>query len=102
MNWVMTLFTAALFVVLVPGVFLSLPPKASLLTKAVVHGLVFAVVYYFAHKVLFPMSAEGFKASKGDCESSADCDGGNVCWANEKGTKFCVAALPDLSTRKCK
>ena len=99
MNWVMTLFTAALFVVLVPGVFLSLPPKSTLLTKAVVHGLVFAVVYYFAHKALF--SAEGFK-SKGDCDSNADCEGGNVCWANEKGTKFCVAALPDLTTRKCK
>jgi hypothetical protein len=36
---------AALFVALTPGVLLALPPGASLLTQAVVHSVVFVVVW---------------------------------------------------------
>lgn len=34
-----------LFIVLSPGVLLSLPPGASLLTQVLTHAVVFAVVY---------------------------------------------------------
>ena len=88
MNWVMTLFTAALFVILVPGVFLSLPPKGSLLTKAIVHGLVFAVVYHFAHKALWAFSIqEGFKKKKDECTLDSECEGGQVCIDSGEGKK---------------
>ena len=83
MNVVMTLFTAILFVLLVPGVVLSLPPKGSLLTKAIVHGLVFALVYHFTHKAVWHWSVgstsgfrayEGFAAAKGSmCAKNDDC-----------------------------
>ena len=44
----MSVFVAVLFFVLSPGVLLSLPPKGSLMMKAAVHAVVFAVILYFA------------------------------------------------------
>ena len=40
---------------LVPGVVLSIPPGASLLQKALVHGLVFAVLNYYIYHYIRPM-----------------------------------------------
>ena len=57
---VVTLYIALLFVLLTPGVLLRLPPKVSLLTVAIVHGLVFALVFHFTHRVVYRMSMEGF------------------------------------------
>jgi hypothetical protein len=41
---------AALFVALTPGVLLSLPPGSPLLTQAVVHSIVFVVVWSLVWK----------------------------------------------------
>ncbi len=49
----MTLFTMLLFVILTPGVLLRIPKNGKLLHQALVHGLVFAVVYHFTHKVVW-------------------------------------------------
>jgi len=43
----MSVFVAVLFFVLSPGVLLSLPKRGSLMMKAAVHAVVFAVVLYF-------------------------------------------------------
>jgi hypothetical protein len=43
----MGLYVAALFVLLTPGILLTLPPGGSKLTVAVVHGLVFALVFNY-------------------------------------------------------
>ena len=51
----MSLFMALLFVLLTPGVLLRLPPSGPLLTVAVVHGLLFALVFHFTHKAVFKM-----------------------------------------------
>jgi hypothetical protein len=48
MNLYMSIFMALLFVVLTPGVLLSIPPGGSKLTIATTHGVVFALVYYLA------------------------------------------------------
>jgi hypothetical protein len=56
----MTLFIAALFTVLTPGVLLSLPPGGSKLVKACVHGLVFALVLHFSYQYVVRMT-EGFE-----------------------------------------
>jgi uncharacterized membrane protein len=63
MNLVLPLFTALLFVVLTPGVLLTLPKGGSKLTVAVVHGLVFAVAYYFIEKIVSDLNTkvDGFK-----------------------------------------
>ena len=78
MELFMSLFVAALFVVLTPGILVSLPPKGSKLTVAIVHGLVFAVLYHLTHKAVWHYLYEGFKAtapklvaSKGQASSSS-------------------------------
>lgn len=49
----MSLFTALLFFVLVPGVLISLPPGASFMVRAAFHALVFALVYHLTHKAVY-------------------------------------------------
>ena len=64
MNVYMSLYLALLFVVLTPGILLTIPRKGPKLTVAVVHGLVFALVYYFTHNFVWQLTAgmEGFSA----------------------------------------
>ncbi len=49
----MTIYVAFLFVILTPGILLRLPPNSSNLTVAIVHGLVFALLYHFTHKFMW-------------------------------------------------
>ena len=49
----MTIFTWVLFYALTPGILLSIPAKGSHQMRAAVHGLVFALVYGFTHKVVW-------------------------------------------------
>jgi hypothetical protein len=48
----MSLFVILLFVVLTPGVLIRLPPRSTLLTSAIVHGVVFALVFNLTHKLV--------------------------------------------------
>lgn len=50
MNAFLFIVLVLLFVALTPNILLSLPPKASKLTVAFTHGLVFAVVWTLIHK----------------------------------------------------
>jgi hypothetical protein len=52
MNAYMGIYLALLFVVLTPGVLLSLPPGGSKLVVAATHGLVFAVVFCLTYKAV--------------------------------------------------
>ena len=53
-HFYMTLLVGILFVLLTPGVLLCLPStRSSTLTQAVVHGLIFALVYHFTHKMVW-------------------------------------------------
>jgi hypothetical protein len=63
MNIFVTLYSAILFFVLTPAVFLRLPPNGSKYTVAAVHAIVFAVVFHFTHKIVWRMSMgmEGFQ-----------------------------------------
>ena len=56
MNIMMSLYVAILFVLLTPGVLVYIPKHASKLTTAVVHGLIFAVVYHFTYKMVYNMT----------------------------------------------
>jgi hypothetical protein len=60
MHWLMTLYIAALFFVLTPGVLVSLPPGAKKITVALTHALVFALVYHLTHKMVWRGLYEGF------------------------------------------
>lgn len=48
--WAKLVVLAALFVALTPGVLLTVPPGATLLTQAVVHAAVFVVVWSLVWK----------------------------------------------------
>ena len=48
----MLVFSAVLFFVLTPGIFLSLPSGGTKYTKAAVHAVVFAVVFYLTYKLV--------------------------------------------------
>jgi len=71
----MMIYVAILFVVLTPGVLLRLPPKGSLLTVAIVHGLVFALVLTLTSSVVARLTARmsGFDDMAKDCIADADC-----------------------------
>jgi len=56
MNIIKTLYIIALFVLLTPGILLRLPPKGSLLTVAIVHGLVFALVFHVTYRIVCKLS----------------------------------------------
>lgn len=58
--WVNLLLKAILFMLLVPGVHLSIPPGASLREQALIHGVVFAVINYYVYLYIRPM-LEGFE-----------------------------------------
>ena len=66
MNLTMILFTTLLFVLLTPNIVTRLPPAGSKLTVAIVHGLLFAVVYHFTNKMVhrYSMGYEGFEGCK--------------------------------------
>lgn len=46
---------ALLFMVLVPGVHLSIPPGASLREQALIHGVVFAVANQILYRHILPL-----------------------------------------------
>ena len=56
MNIIMFLYIFLLFVLLTPGILLSLPPKGSKWTVAIVHGLVFAFVWCLTNNYVRQMS----------------------------------------------
>jgi len=59
MNLLMSLFTATLFVLLVPGILFKIPAKGNPLLIAAVHGLLFALIYDVTHKLMYAVS-EGY------------------------------------------
>lgn len=46
MNWILILYTTLLFFILTPSVIVRLPSKGNKWTVALIHGLIFAVIYY--------------------------------------------------------
>jgi len=57
MTMIVSLYAALLFFILTPDVLLHLPPKANKYTVALVHALVFALIFHFTHKYVSTLSA---------------------------------------------
>jgi hypothetical protein len=56
MDYVLFFYLVLLFVLLTPGILLSLPPKGSKLTVAITHGLVLAIVWCLTNKMVWSLS----------------------------------------------
>ena len=53
--WESILLKVILFMIMVPGVHLSIPPGASLREQAIIHGVIFAVVNYYVYLYVRPL-----------------------------------------------
>ena len=51
----MLLFIFVLFFLLTPGILLTIPPKGSKVVVALVHALVFTLIFHFTHKLVSNM-----------------------------------------------
>lgn len=56
MNIIMFFYVFLLFVLLTPGILISLPPKGSIWTMAIVHGFVFAFILCLTKKFVWETS----------------------------------------------
>jgi hypothetical protein len=61
------LYQMILFVILTPGLLLRIPPRGSLLMAAVVHSLVFALIFHFTHKFV-GSATESFDSMSGGAD----------------------------------
>jgi hypothetical protein len=61
MKLFMSLYLAALFVALTPGVLVTLPKGGNKYTVVLVHAVLFVVVWYFTNKMVSRMMREGFQ-----------------------------------------
>jgi hypothetical protein len=94
MNLIILIYTGLLFFVLTPNILLKIPNHGSTLKVAIVHGLVFAVIFYFTKPLVWNMS-EGFQSppapspppSSVECSNDNECPNGSVC---NNITKICV------------
>ena len=59
MHILMSVYVVFLFILLTPGVLLRLPARGSILTAALVHGIVFAIVLQFTHKIVWSALYKG-------------------------------------------
>ena len=57
MSLVVSIYAAILFFLLSPSILLRLPPNGSKWTVALVHALVFGVIFYFTHKLVWRLGA---------------------------------------------
>ena len=62
-NLYMVAFSALLFFVLTPGIIITIPPKSSKTTVALIHALVFGTVWTFTYKIVLNIT-EGFISEK--------------------------------------
>lgn len=66
---VTSIFAALLFIALTPGVLLRLPPKGGKWAVLIVHAIVFFVIYYLAHGLVYryfnPSTRQGFDTMVG-------------------------------------
>jgi len=63
MSLVVSIYTAILFFILTPSILLRLPPNGNKYVVAAVHAVVFAIIFYFTHKLVwrFGMKLEGME-----------------------------------------
>ena len=56
MAWLITLYIALLFFLLTPGVLVRLPPHSGTRTVAIVHAIIFALLYHYTCKPIWNLT----------------------------------------------
>ena len=90
MSLYMDLCLVVLFILLTPGVLLTLPGGASKIVTAITHGAIFAVLCYFTCNNVFRSMTrmEGFQAN---IEVGQPCELSDQCSSGYCKYKVCVA-----------
>jgi hypothetical protein len=75
-----SVYIILLFILLTPGVLISIPKGGSRLAVAATHGVLFAIAYYFTRKIVWKaiLSIEGFQS----CQTDENCKDGYRCLNN--------------------
>ena len=95
----MTLYSAVLFFVLTPGVFLRIPKKGSLKLVALVHAIVFAIIYYLTCKfVWLHVKHEGFESEMKSDSTQLDLTIKSINASISSAEAALSQSTPDLST----
>ena len=58
MNVLMILYVFVLFFVLTPGILVTLPPKGSKMVVAAVHAIVFSLILWATHKMVWKFTSK--------------------------------------------
>jgi len=92
------------FFVLTPRVLVALPPKGKIYTIALVHALIFAIIYYILHNFFCDTHAvkkqEGFFQATPTGGLGYDCDLPSDCKSNTCKNNVC-AVIPGTTGSKC-
>ena len=67
----MMLFMITLFYVLTPGIFVTLPdslPKTDKYTVALVHAIIFGLIYMIAHKIILQITSDNNAENFATCQ----------------------------------
>jgi hypothetical protein len=69
----MFIYIVLLFVFLTPAILVRLPPNGNKWTVAFVHGIIFAIVYHFTHKLIWSLgrNMEGMEDSSNNKMNSS-------------------------------
>ena len=57
MNALSFIYVFVLFLILTPGVLVTLPPKSSKMVVAIVHGLLFTLILAFTYQIVARLSS---------------------------------------------
>ena len=61
MNALSFIYVFVLFVILTPGVVVTLPPKTSRMIVVLIHGLLFTLILAFTYQIIAKMSLNVFE-----------------------------------------
>jgi hypothetical protein len=63
MNWILTIYSAILFFVFTPNVFIKLPVKGSKYLVAFVHAIIFSIIFNLSYNFVFKLSGGGIEGA---------------------------------------
>jgi hypothetical protein len=67
------IYGALLFILLTPGLIVRIPQRGSLLSASIVHGIIFAILYYSISRIVFNYTKENFTEKSEKYKGNAYC-----------------------------
>ena len=100
MNFLFLLYLFCLFVLLVPGIIVTLPRSGKQYQVAIVHGLLFTAIYYITYKIVLKSTNklnESFETfTRSECEDEM----GGIWHANSECTSRSEKRISFLSDKQ--